>query len=422
MPYTSKRLALVMTLALNAASISMVAARGDMEPPSDSEQGHPVPASAFYFADYATTHNGRSVARVLDNAVDALWESDDLSDYDLERITHDYHYFSNLAPDRIGAVLEQLAGSQNANLGSATQNSLAPLNASLLSVMREGNGDAPGRFWFQGLGSGASMGGQHGSAGLQQRTRGLVLGADWAVDHAWRVGVMGAQSTSDLSAKRFKAALDSWHLGAYAVREDGPLALRLGAIHSSHAGQNKRSVDFDFIDHREQLKGKYTAQSQTLLSELGYRVDHGSFTLEPFAGVGYQRYHRERFKEKGGMSALNVGEQTQQNLSTTLGLRMSSLYTLDNQMSLKPHVSASWKHLYGDVGSSVRQSSAWVDKDVFNSDFTIQGTALNRDSLALQAGLGLAVSATQSVGLTYTGDVGTRSTSQAVMGQWTLTF
>ena len=422
MPYTSKRLALVMTLALNAASISMAVARGDMEPPSDSEQGHPVPASAFYFVDYATTHNGRSVARILDNAVDALWESDVLSDDDRERIAHDYHYFSNLAPERIGAVLEQLAGSQNANLGSATQNSLAPLNASLLSVMREGNGDAPGRFWFQGLGSGASMGGQHGSAGLQQRTRGLVLGADWAVDHAWRVGVMGAKSTSDLSAKRFKAGLDSWHLGAYAVREDGPLALRLAAIHSSHAGQNKRSVDFDFIDHREQLKGKYTAQSQTLFSELGYRVDHGSFTVEPFAGVGYQRYHRERFKEKGGMSALNVGEQTQQNLSTTLGLRMSSLYTLDNQMSLKPHVSASWKHLYGDVGSSVRQSSAWVDKDAFNSDFTIQGTALNRDSLALQAGLGLAVSATQSVGLTYTGDVGGRSTSQAVMGQWTLTF
>ena len=422
MPYTSKRLALVMTFALNAASISMVAARGDMEPPSDSEQAHPVPASAFYFADYATTHNGRSVAQVLDNAIDALWEPGVLSDYDLERITHDYHYFSNLAPNRLGAVLEQLAGSQNANLGSATQNSLAPLNASLLSVMREGNGDAPGRFWFQGLGSGASLGGQHGSAGLQQRNRGLVLGADWAVDHAWRVGVMGAKSTSDLSAKRFKAGLDSWHLGAYAVREDGPLALRLAAIHSSHAGQNKRSVDFDFIDYREQLKGKYTAQSQTLLSELGYRVDHGSFTVEPFAGVGYQRYHRERFKEKGGMSALNVGEQTQQNLSTTLGLRMSSLYTLDNQMSLKPHVSASWKHLYGDVGSSVRQSSAWVDKDAFNSDFTIQGIALNRDSLALQAGLGLAVSATQSVGLTYTGGVGARSTSQAVMGQWTLTF
>ena len=422
MPYTSTRLALVITFALNTISIPMATARGDMEPPSDSARERPDPATAFYFVDHATTSNGRSVARVLDNAVDRLMESDWMSDRDLDLIAHDEEYFNDLAPGRIGAVLEQLAASQNANLGSATQNSLVPLHASLLAAMREGSGDAPGRFWFQGLGSGASLGGQHGSAGLQQRNRGLVLGADWAVDHAWRVGVMGAKSTSDLSAKRFKAGLDSWHLGAYAMREDGPLALRLAAIHSSHAGQNKRSVDFDFIDHREQLKGKYTAQSQTIFSELGYRVDHGSFTVEPFAGVGYQRYHRERFKEKGGLSALNVGEQTQQNLSTTFGLRMSSLYALDNQMSLKPYVSASWKHLYGDVGSSVRQSSAWVDKNDFNSDFTIQGTSLNRDSLALQAGLGLAVSATQSVGVTYTGDLGARSTSQAVMGQWTLTF
>ena len=195
-----------------------------------------------------------------------------------------------------------------------------------------------------------------------------------------------------------------------------------GAIHSNHAGLNKRSVDFDFIDHREQLKGKYTAQSQTVFSEMGYRADHGSFTVEPFAGIGYQRYQRERFKEKGGLSALSVGEQTQQNLSSTFGLRMTSLYTLDNQMPLKPHFNARWKHLYGDVGNRVRQSSAWVDRSVFNIDFTIEGTALDRNSMALQAGLGLGVSTTQSVGLTYTGDFGARSSNQAVMGQWTLTF
>ncbi|AIG03835.1 outer membrane autotransporter barrel domain-containing protein [Pseudomonas fluorescens] len=417
MPYISKRLTLVITFALSAFNIQMAAARGDMRPPSD-----PEPASPFYFIDYATTDNGRQVAQMLDRAVDELLVSDTLSDAERYLITKDAEYFSSLAPERIGAVLEQLAASQNANLGSATRNSLKPLHTSLLSAMGEVNGDASGRFWLHGLGNVGGLEGQHGATDLQQRTQGLMLGADWAVDPAWRVGVMGAKSTSDLSAKRFKAGLDSWHLGAYAMRQDGPLTLRLGAIHSSHAGQNKRSIDFDFIDHREQLKGKYTAQSQTVFSELGYRVDHGSFTVEPFAGVGYQRYHRERFKEKGGLSALSVGEQTQQNPSSTFGLRMTGLYTLDNQMTLKPHVSASWTHLYGDVGSRVRQSSAWVDKSVFNSDFTIEGTSLDRDSLTLQAGLGLGVSTSQSVGLTYTGDVGTRSKNQALIGQWTLTF
>ncbi|WP_432754796.1 autotransporter outer membrane beta-barrel domain-containing protein [Pseudomonas sp. WMBT8] len=415
---TSKRLALAITFMLSAFSIQLAAARGDMGPPPSE----PDPASPFYFIDYATTGNGRGVAQVLDRAVDALLESGNLSVREQYLIADDARYMGNLAPGRIGAVLEQLAGSQNANLGNVTQSSLKPLQSSLLSAMGEMNGDANSRVWLQGLGNAGSLDGQHGGGDLQQRNQGLVLGADWAVDPAWRVGVMGAKTTSDLSAKRFKAALDSWHLGAYAVRQDGPLALRLGAIHSHHAGLNKRSVDFDFIDHQEQLKGKYSAQSQTLFSELGYRVDHGSFTVEPFAGVGYQRYQRERFKEKGGLSALNVGEQTQANLNSTFGLRMTSLYTLDNQMTLKPHASASWKHLYGDVDSRVRQSSAWVNKDEFNSTFTIEGTSLDRDSMALQAGLGLGISTSQSVGLTYTGDFGARSNSQAVMGQWTLSF
>jgi len=72
--------------------------------------------------------------------------------------------------------------------------------------MGEMNGDANSRVWLQGLGNAGSLDGQHGGGDLQQRNQGLVLGADWAVDPAWRVGVMGAKSTSDLSAKRFKAA------------------------------------------------------------------------------------------------------------------------------------------------------------------------------------------------------------------------
>jgi len=33
-------------------------------------------------------------------------------------------------------------------------------------------------------------------------------------------------------------------------------------------------------------------------------------SVEPFAGLGYQRYHRDGFKERGGLTALNVGSQT----------------------------------------------------------------------------------------------------------------
>ncbi|AMW86806.1 Outer membrane autotransporter barrel [Pseudomonas yamanorum] len=361
--------------------------------------------------------------------MDILLESGKLNEwqeYQLESFTRD---LDNLAPGRAGAVLEQLAGSQNANLGTATQDSMKQLNSSLLSAMRQlsddrnvSNGAGNGRVWLQALGDTGKLDGQHGSAGLDRRTTGLMLGGDWAVNDAWRVGVMGAKSASDLSAKRFKGDLDSWHLGGYAVRQDGPLALRLGAIYSGHAGQSKRSVDFDFVDYREQTKGKYNAQSQNAFAELGYQLDKGSFSVEPFAGVGYQRYHRDSYQEKGGFTALNVGTQTQENLSSTFGLRMTSAFELDNRMTLKPHLSTSWKHLYGDVDSSVRQSSALIKRPSFNSDFSIEGTSLDRDSLALHTGLDLALSAQQTMGLAYTAEVGGNSLQQGLMGNWRMAF
>ena len=442
MPLLQKQLALAITFALGATNAQFVQARGDIDPDSEwfipapeaGQQGHqrpkpPKPTPDFYFTDHATTRNGQQVARVLDSAVDTLIKSGELNDWEEYELDNIARELGRLAPGRVGAVLEQLAGSQNANLGAATQDSMKQLNSSLLSVMRrtgdernltdaEGNGHV----WLQALGNAGKLEGQHGSVGLQQHTQGLMLGGDWAVDDAWRVGVMGAKSASDLNAKRFKGELDSWHLGGYAVRQDGPLALRLGAIYSSHAGQTQRTVDFDFVEHREQSKGKYNAQSQNAFAELGYQLDKGSFSVEPYAGIGYQRYHRDRYKEKGGFTALNVGAQTQENLSSTFGLRLASAFTLDNQMALKPHLSTGWKHLYGDVSSTVRQSSAWVKRPGFNSDFTIEGTSLDRDSLALHTGVDLALSTRHTVGLAYTAEVGTHSRNQGLLGQWTLAF
>lgn len=436
MPLLHKQLALAITLSLSVAGAQYAQARGDMNPDSEwleqrampSEKRYFEPAipapEDFYFADHATSRNGLSVARVLDAAVDDLLASDELSDRVKDRFEDYGHYLASLEPGRVGALLEQLAGSHNANLGSATQNSLKPLTSGLLSAIRQldNSRDEAARVWVQALGSAGTLDAQHGSAGVKQRNQGLLLGADWAFDHAWRIGVVGGTSGSDLSARRFKGELDSWHVGAYAARLDGPLALRLGALYSRHSGQNKRTVDVDFLDHREHLTGKYKAHSQNAFAELGYQLNTAGWRTEPFAGLGFERYQRDRFQEKGGYSALNVGAQTQQNLSSTVGLRLSHAMALGNQMSLKPHVSTHWKHLYGNVDSRVRQSFAWEKREDFNSEFTIGGTSLDRNTLALRTGLDMALSAEHSIGLTYSAEVGSQSRNQGVMGQWALAF
>lgn len=430
MPFTHQRLALVMALAISAASLQQAQARGDIEyrpyhfqpyDALDAEWADASPEKAEpidgYLTGQATTHNGLQVAKALEPALIKLLESGELTSEQIKELEKFDAALAN-HPGGIGAALEQLAASQNANLAAATQNTTQQLSTQLLSILRSLPADDDGHFWVKGLGNDGTLDTKAGSAGLKHGTQGLLLGADWALDHAWRVGVMGAKSSSHLDAQRFSADLDSWHLGGYAVRQDGPLALRLGAIYSSHDGQNKRSVKL--LDYTEQLRGNYTAQSQTVFSEMGYQLGSADFSVEPFAGLGYQRYHRDGFKERGGLSALNVGSQNQQNLSSTFGLRLASLYRFDNQMSLTPHLSTRWKHLYGDVDSRVRQSFRYTPVQI--DGFTLQGTSLDRNSLNVEAGLDLALSPQHTVGLTYASETGNHSRNQGLMGQWQMRF
>lgn len=382
--------------------------------PQPGVVGSPVDG---YFENQATTHNGRQLARVLDPALNRLLISGELTSEQIKKLEKLGDDIARV-PGGMGAVLEQLAGSQNANLAAAAQATTGHISNQLLSTLRTLPTDDDSHFWVQGLGNDGSLDKQGGSAGLNYGIQGLLLGADWALDDAWRIGVLGAKSTSHLDAKRYAADLDSWHLGGYAVHQDGPLALRLGAIHSSHAGQNKRSVEV--LDRKDSLKASYGATSQTLFSEMGYQLGNADYSVEPFAGLGYQRYHRDGFKESGGISALNVEAQTRQNLSSTLGLRLATVYRFDNQISLTPHVDTRWKRLYGDVESQVRQSYRYVPGLI--DGFNINGTALDRNSLNLSAGLDLALSSQHTVGLTYSAESGTNSRSQGLMGQWQMRF
>ncbi|OPA82983.1 autotransporter outer membrane beta-barrel domain-containing protein [Pseudomonas fluorescens] len=428
MRLTPPRIILAISLTL-VSGLQTAHARGDIEyapyrfqsyDALDAEWSSPpveVPSIESYLSQQATSHNGMQVAKVLESALKRSLESGELTSEQIKALQTLGDAIVQ-QPGAMGAVLEQLAGSQNANLAAATQATTQRLGNQLLSTLRSLPTDEDGHFWVQGVGHDGTLDGQGGSNGLKHGSRGLLLGADWAVDHAWRVGVMGAKTTSRLDAPRFAGDLDSWHLGGYAVRQDGPLALRLGAIYSSHDGQNTRTVQI--LNTQQSLVGNYNAQSQTVFSELGYQLGNEAISVEPFVGLGYQRYQRDRFKENGGVTALNVGSQTQQNLSSTLGLRLATLYRFDNRMSLRPHLSTGWKHLYGNVDSQVRQSSRALPVGI--DSFTVNGTSLDRNSLDLQAGLDLGLSAQHTVGLTYSGRAGTHSRNQGLMGQWRMSF
>lgn len=329
-------------------------------------------------------------------------------------------------------AINQLDGANNANLAKATLNSDSPISATMLSAMRQLDSarsysnstrrNAPrlaagsednGRVWLQALGHGGTLDRDYDA--LKHTTHGLVLGADWGIDEEWRIGVMSGKSETRLDSRGLDGDLDSWHLGAYTLRQNGPMSLRLGATYSSHDGSTKRRVAFKGFSDRPE--GRYGANTQQAFAELGYNLGRANISIEPFASLGYQRYQRDAYTEKGGAAALKVHGQTQNNLNSTFGLRLAKLNTLDNGMQLTPRFSASWRHTYGDVYSDTRQRLVTGGKN-----FTVSGAPLDRDSLLVDAALDLGLSAKHTLGVGLSGEIGTDSRNHGVTGQWRMSF
>ncbi|QXI15813.1 autotransporter outer membrane beta-barrel domain-containing protein [Pseudomonas hamedanensis] len=329
-------------------------------------------------------------------------------------------------------ALEQLAAGSNANLAKATLNSIMPVSASMLSAMRQldnrsgatygsrssprqaAGGEDSGRVWIQALGHGGNVD-RNVDTTLKHATQGLVMGADWRLDEQWHVGLLGGKSQTQLDARQYDGDLDSWHLGAYAVRQDGPLSLRLGATYARHDGSSTRRVAFKGFSDR--LKGNYDATTQQAFAEAGFNLGRDHLTLEPFASLGYQRYQRDTYSEKGGDAALKVYGQTRDNFSSTFGLRVAKINSLDNGMHLTPRLSAGWKHTFGEIESDTRQQLLKGGKR-----FEVAGAALDRNSLSMEAGLDLGLSAAHTLGVGLTGEMGNDSRTYGVAGQWRMAF
>jgi outer membrane autotransporter protein len=275
---------------------------------------------------------------------------------------------------------------------------------------------AAARVWVQGLGSHGQLDGQQGVHSVDQDTAGGLLGADWSLGPQWRLGALAGYGQTDLDAgSGVSGDIDSSHLGLYGLRQDGPLALRLGAAYSFLDGDNRREVSLS--GSQQDLHSSYDADTQQAFAELGYQLDQGRLLLEPFFNLGYQRYSRDSYSEHGGSAALQVDAQTQDNFTNTLGLNLAFLRVLDSGMSMTPRLGIGWEHTWGTIDSSAQQAFL-----AGGSAFEVEGVALDRNTLQLELGVDFGVSPTQSFGFGFTGQKGDNTQQYALVGQWQMGF
>ncbi|WP_292509521.1 autotransporter domain-containing protein [Mesorhizobium sp.] len=268
--------------------------------------------------------------------------------------------------------------------------------------------------WGQAFGSWGDTGSDGNAAAFDRSTGGVLAGADGLVGD-WRVGLLGGYSHSsfDADARNSSGNVDSYHAGLYGGTNWGAIAFRTGAAYSWNRLATKRSVAFSgFAD---QLSADYDAGTAQVFGELAYKMDASRFHFEPFAALAYVDVKTDGFTEQGGAAALVSQGSNSDATFTTLGLRVSTDLRVGG-IEATAHGTLGWRHAFGDAAPISTFALAGGDA------FTIAGVPVAKDSVVIEAGFDLPMSANATLGLSYAGQFGSRITDNGAKAKLDVRF
>ncbi|MCG6121462.1 MAG: autotransporter domain-containing protein [Microvirga sp.] len=261
--------------------------------------------------------------------------------------------------------------------------------------------------WGQAFGSWGRTSGDSSSAGVRRDDGGFLVGVDGALAETWNIGAFAGYSRSSFSVRdrNSSGSSDNFHLGLHGGAEIGALRLNVGAAHSWHDIDTRRTVAFPGFTDR--LSASYRARTAQIFGEAGYRIDlgtfgAGSFGLEPFAGLAYVHTVADRFSETGGAAALTAAGSTSATTFSTLGLRAFSQFEAGGmQATLRGMLG--WRHAFGDTTPTTRFAFAGGDA------FSVSGAPIAKNAALVEAGLDLAIRENVTLGVSYDGQYSRRS-------------
>ncbi|KZK98038.1 Extracellular serine protease precursor [Pseudovibrio sp. Ad14] len=340
-----------------------------------------------------------------------------------------YSAVLNLSGEEAPQALDQLSGEVHASIRTALledsrfarEAALHRMRIATVAVTADGQAQAEKRisenatFWGHGFGAWGSWSGNHNTAGFDRSIGGLFVGGDVLIGDNTRLGAFGGYDDTRLEAngRKSSATVDTVYFGAYGGAQFDALGLRVGGSYAWHDIDTARWVAFTGLS--ENLAGSYDARTAQLFGEVGYRFDHNTSSLEPFANVSYVRLSSNGYSETGGTAALTAGHETIDSTYTTIGLRVGTLADL-GEFSAKLSAQAAWQHAFGDKEPFASHA--------FNggSNFSVAGAPVARDILVLDLGAAVDLGEDAAVGLSYNGRFGSGLTDQGLRANLTLRF
>ncbi|HEY0117037.1 MAG TPA: autotransporter domain-containing protein, partial [Allosphingosinicella sp.] len=268
--------------------------------------------------------------------------------------------------------------------------------------------------WAMGYGSWGSIDGDANVADLDRRSAGLFAGFDIALGSDWSVGVAGGHSRADfdVDARAAEAEVRSWHVAARLGGSFGRFRLAVGGAVAWHEIETSRTIAFTGFS--DTPTASYDGRTLQAFAELGYHIPLGrEASLEPFAAVALVEVETGTFSENGGPSALTGAEGSEGAGFSTLGLR--------GRIPLGPLAltgSVGWRHAFGLDPSQTRFAFASSP----GTPFTITGTGIADDALALEAGVEIRLGGSARIGLSYSGQIADGSTDHGARAVLSVPF
>ena len=275
--------------------------------------------------------------------------------------------------------------------------------------------------WIQGYGNWASIDGNGNAARLKYNTGGFVAGVDGTVFDNWRLGLLAGYSRTsfNVDGRSSSGQSDNYTLGAYAgtswkLNNGNAVAFRTGLAYTWHEIELDRSAYFPGFS--DSLNSDYHAGTFQAFGELAYQWGTEDAPVEAFANLAYVHLHTDGFNEAGRTAArLSVDSDTMDTAFTTIGLRASRRFMLGN-VSANAHGSIGWRHAYGDIDTSSTNSF------IGSSAFTVYGAPIAKDAAIIEAGLNFNLSPRSTLGINYTGQIGSHAYQQGVNAVFRVRF
>lgn len=250
--------------------------------------------------------------------------------------------------------------------------------------------------WGQALGSWGRFNGNDNAAAFDTSTGGFITGLDTKLGEASRLGLVAGYSHLSMHAKDrgSSASAENWHLGLYGGSQFDKISLRAGAAYSFSALETNRYVGIpgltDFYD------ADYNAATLQVFGELGYRIDTDFAVFEPFANLAYVNLHTDGFNENGAAAALSAGSNSTQTTFTTLGLRSSSDFALNDVTGTVTGM-IGWRHAYGDLDPATTLAFEGSDS------FSMTGVAIGKNAALVELGFDFNLAPNTTLGAAYRG-------------------